>query len=85
MAKYFGTDGIRGRFGIELNAPLAFKVAQSLKRVLNVDKSMYCVRMLFTPTVSVGKAALQVPPPALNSKSKGSEIVDVVSLFFHQV
>jgi len=38
MAKYFGTDGIRGRFGIELNAPLAFKVAQSLKRVLNVDK-----------------------------------------------
>ncbi len=38
MAKYFGTDGIRGRFGIELNAPLAFKVAQSLKGVLNVDK-----------------------------------------------
>ena len=38
MAKYFGTDGIRGRFGIELNAPLAFKVAQSLKSVLNVDK-----------------------------------------------
>ena len=38
MAKYFGTDGIRGRFGLELNAPLAFKVAQSLKSVLNVDK-----------------------------------------------
>ena len=38
MAKVFGTDGIRGRFGIELNAPLAFKVAQSLKGVLNIDK-----------------------------------------------
>ena len=38
MTKYFGTDGIRGRFGLELNAPLAFKVAQSLKKVLNIDK-----------------------------------------------
>ena len=38
MAKYFGTDGIRGRFGVELNAAMAFKVGQSLKGVLDVDK-----------------------------------------------
>lgn len=37
MGKYFGTDGIRGRFGIELSASMAFKVAQSLKGVLNID------------------------------------------------
>jgi phosphoglucosamine mutase len=38
MAKYFGTDGIRGRFGIEVSAPIAFKVAQSLKSVLGIDQ-----------------------------------------------
>ena len=38
MAKYFGTDGIRGRFGVELDAALAFKVGQSLKKVLGTSK-----------------------------------------------
>ncbi len=38
MAKYFGTDGIRGRVGIELSNSLAFKVGQSLKSVLNTNK-----------------------------------------------
>jgi len=38
MAKYFGTDGIRGRFGLELNAALAFKVGQSLKKVLGTSR-----------------------------------------------
>lgn len=30
MAKYFGTDGIRGKFGDELTTDLAYKVGQSL-------------------------------------------------------
>jgi phosphoglucosamine mutase len=35
MGKYFGTDGIRGRFGVELNSAIAFKVGQSLKDALD--------------------------------------------------
>jgi len=35
MGKYFGTDGIRGRFGLELNSAMAFKLGQSLKTALN--------------------------------------------------
>jgi len=38
MTKYFGTDGIRGRYGIELSNSLAFKVGQSLKTALNTDR-----------------------------------------------
>ncbi len=38
MAKYFGTDGIRGRFGVELSASLAFKVGQSLKKSLGISR-----------------------------------------------
>ncbi len=38
MAKYFGTDGIRGRYGIELTNATAFKVGQSLKSVLKIDR-----------------------------------------------
>lgn len=38
MGKYFGTDGIRGRFGIELTANLALRVGQSIKHVLQEDK-----------------------------------------------
>ncbi|WP_168169709.1 phosphoglucosamine mutase [Candidatus Izimaplasma sp. ZiA1] len=37
MAKYFGTDGIRGRVGLELTTSLAFKVGQSIKDVLKAD------------------------------------------------
>ena len=38
MGKYFGTDGIRGRFNLELTNGLAFKVGQSLKSVLGNSK-----------------------------------------------
>ncbi|KFZ26128.1 MAG: Phosphoglucosamine mutase [Candidatus Izimaplasma bacterium HR2] len=38
MAKYFGTDGIRGRYNLELTNSLAFKVGQSLKSVLNTNR-----------------------------------------------
>ena len=38
MAKYFGTDGIRGRYGLELSNAMAFKVGQSLKEVLNTRR-----------------------------------------------
>jgi phosphoglucosamine mutase len=38
MTKYFGTDGIRGRFGLELTNGMAFKVGQSLKTVLNTSR-----------------------------------------------
>ncbi|MCK5388197.1 MAG: phosphoglucosamine mutase [Candidatus Izimaplasma sp.] len=38
MAKYFGTDGIRGRYGIELSNSLAFKVGQSLKSALGTSR-----------------------------------------------
>lgn len=38
MAKYFGTDGIRGRFGLELTPALAFKVGQSIKSVLQSER-----------------------------------------------
>ncbi|MCK5762400.1 MAG: phosphoglucosamine mutase, partial [Candidatus Izimaplasma sp.] len=38
MGKYFGTDGIRGRYGIELSNSLAFKVGQSLKSTLGTTK-----------------------------------------------
>lgn len=38
MAKYFGTDGIRGRYGIELSNSLAFKVGQSLKTALGTTR-----------------------------------------------
>ncbi|PAT01732.1 hypothetical protein CI105_04390 [Candidatus Izimaplasma bacterium ZiA1] len=37
LAKYFGTDGIRGRVGLELTTSLAFKVGQSIKDVLKAD------------------------------------------------
>lgn len=37
MGKYFGTDGIRGRFGLELNSAMAFKLGQSLKTALNTE------------------------------------------------
>ncbi|MCD6482108.1 MAG: phosphoglucosamine mutase [Candidatus Izimaplasma sp.] len=38
MGKYFGTDGIRGEYGVELTNSLAFKVGQSLKSVLNTNR-----------------------------------------------
>jgi phosphoglucosamine mutase len=38
MGKYFGTDGIRGRYNIELTNGMAFKVGQSLKAALQTDK-----------------------------------------------
>ncbi len=38
MAKYFGTDGIRGRYPIEVSNSVAFKVGQSLKTVLNTTR-----------------------------------------------
>lgn len=37
MGKYFGTDGIRGRFGLELNSAIAFKLGQSLKAALDTE------------------------------------------------
>lgn len=38
MGKYFGTDGIRGRYNLELTNSMAFKVGQSLKSVLGTNK-----------------------------------------------
>ena len=38
MAKYFGTDGIRGRFPIEVSTSIAFKVGQSLKKTLGTKR-----------------------------------------------
>ena len=38
MAKYFGTDGIRGRYNVELTNAMAFQVGQSLKTVLGTTR-----------------------------------------------
>ncbi len=38
MTKYFGTDGIRGRYNLELTNGLAFKVGQSLKSALGTKR-----------------------------------------------
>mgnify|MGYP001080190580 FL=1 len=38
MAKYFGTDGIRGRYPLEVNNSVAFKVGQSLKTALGTSR-----------------------------------------------
>jgi phosphoglucosamine mutase len=38
MGKYFGTDGIRGRVGVELNNAMAFQIGQSLKDVLGATR-----------------------------------------------
>jgi phosphoglucosamine mutase len=38
MPKYFGTDGIRGRYGIELTNAMAFQIGQSLKTVLGTTR-----------------------------------------------
>ena len=38
MAKYFGTDGIRGRVPIEVNTSIAFKVGQSLQSALGTTR-----------------------------------------------
>lgn len=38
MAKYFGTDGIRGRVPVEVNTSIAFKVGQSLKSALGTTR-----------------------------------------------
>lgn len=38
MGKYFGTDGIRGKYNDELTDSLAFKVGQSLKAVLGTTR-----------------------------------------------
>lgn len=38
MGKYFGTDGIRGRYNLEVTNALAFKVGQSLKSVLGTTR-----------------------------------------------
>lgn len=38
MPKYFGTDGIRGRYNVELNNAMAFQIGQSLKHVLGTSR-----------------------------------------------
>jgi phosphoglucosamine mutase len=38
MGKYFGTDGIRGRYNLELTNAMAFQVGQSLKEVLGTTR-----------------------------------------------
>jgi len=38
MGKYFGTDGIRGRYNLVLTNSLAFKVGQSLKSALGTKR-----------------------------------------------
>lgn len=38
MGKYFGTDGIRGRFGVEITPNLALRIGQSIKHVLGMDQ-----------------------------------------------
>ena len=38
MAKYFGTDGIRGRVPVEVSTSIAFKVGQSLKSALGTTR-----------------------------------------------
>lgn len=38
MAKYFGTDGIRGRYNVELTNAMAFQIGQSLKKVLGTTR-----------------------------------------------
>lgn len=38
MAKYFGTDGIRGRVPVEVNSSIAFKVGQALKSSLGTTR-----------------------------------------------
>lgn len=38
MGKYFGTDGIRGRYNVEITNTMAFQLGQSLKSVLGTTK-----------------------------------------------
>lgn len=38
MGRYFGTDGIRGRYGIELTNAMAFQLGQSLSSVLGTSR-----------------------------------------------
>ena len=38
MGKYFGTDGIRGRYGVQLTKTLAFQLGQGLKEALNTTR-----------------------------------------------
>lgn len=38
VTKYFGTDGLRGKSFIELNAKIAFSIGQSLKEVYNKNE-----------------------------------------------
>lgn len=38
MGKYFGTDGIRGRFGVEITPNLALRIGQSIKHILKEEE-----------------------------------------------
>ena len=60
MAKYFGTDGIRGVFGETITPVMAYQVGQSLKSVFNCD------------TVYIGRDTRQSGETLHDSLAKGA-------------
>ena len=96
MGNYFGTDGIRGRYGIELNNGLAFKVGQSLKKVLKTTKlvigmdtresSSELMYSVVSGAQSVGidvMVAGVVPTPLISHYSKQKNITGVMITASH--
>ncbi len=96
MGNYFGTDGIRGRYGIELNNGLAFKVGQSLKKVLKTTKlvigmdtresSSELMYSVVSGAQSIGidvMVAGVVPTPLISHYSKQKNITGVMITASH--
>jgi phosphoglucosamine mutase len=96
MAKYFGTDGIRGRFNLELTPALAFKVGQSLKTVLGIDRVVIGIdtresstELMYSVTAGAQSAGVDVmlagvvPTPLISHYSKTKEIAGVMITASH--
>ena len=52
MGKLFGTDGVRGIVGLELNVDLALKIGASTARVLKKDKGGAIRFFFFKQTIN---------------------------------
>ncbi len=59
MGKYFGTDGIRGVVGVELNAMLAFKVGKAAAYTLTEEKGKKRAKILIGKDTRVSSDMLE--------------------------
>lgn len=96
MGKYFGTDGIRGRYNIELTNSLAFKVGQSLhgalgttRLVIGMDTRESSSELLFSLISGARSAGVDVmnagvvSTPLISHYSKQKKVTGVMITASH--